>query len=220
MWRGFALWTMDLLPKMNRLSARIFVGLVVLLCLALLASSLTLVVDGGPGREHRNALVCLNNLRKMGELLAAREAAGNLRQPDGAAFLLQVAPDLGDDDLKVFVCPAEQVPDPTRPDEGTPEFVDLFRRALPRDGPDARMCSFAGPDFTRFPDRPGDGPRIWACDRCRGGGPHHKDGLAVLWSTGKVETIPRREIVGGESGRIILGPDSPDPRLRTLFVGD
>ncbi|MCU0726498.1 MAG: hypothetical protein MUE73_12025 [Planctomycetes bacterium] len=170
--------------------------------------------DGG-----KSLLCCQNNLRQIGELLTARAAAGSLRRLDGAAFLLQVASDLNDDDLKVFICPAERGPDPKRPTPGMPESLDLYRKVFPRAGPDGRMCSYAGPDFTSYPDRPGDGRRIWACDRCRGGVPHHRHGLSVLWSNGKVEVIPFRDIAGcdPEKPRIILGPDSPDPRLRPLM---
>lgn len=166
----------------------------------------------------RNRTICMDHLRQLGAHLRALESRGELRYLTGEAFLLQVAGELPDDQLEIFVCPAHE--DPGRPRPGTAEFVKLYRDLDLKSRDLADRTSYAGPDYRNFPPPlPGRvaGRRIWACDRGVDGRPDH-DGLCVLWSDGSVEFLGIGDLQGHdpETRAIQLGENSPDPRLRRV----
>jgi prepilin-type N-terminal cleavage/methylation domain-containing protein len=191
--------------------------LVVITIIAALVGMVTLIIP--KGQEARNLLACQNNLRQIGGLLATMKAGEGYKWYNGAAFLLQVYDQVSDDDLKVFICPAEQRVDPSEP--GSAEFISMYRKEmnLKDNKVDDKMCSYAGPNWKDFPNNPtSTETRLWGCDKCRGNVPHHKDGLAVLFAnSGKVETIKFKDLVGHtEPGQVIVGPNSPDKRLESM----
>jgi len=59
---------------------------------------------------------------------------------------------------------------------------------------------------------------LWACDRCANGESHH-EGIVVLSSTTKVERLGVDELPGMTDDEIIVGPSSPDSRLRKMTFG-
>lgn len=163
---------------------------------------------------------CMNNLRQIGGLLASRQAGEGLKEYSGPAFLLQVADDLQDEDLGLFICPGEpKGAAPDRPPVGSPEFIrmywDLTPADLAKDRDWSRYTSYAGPNWRQFP-REKDADRLWACDHCAGGAAHH-DGITVLWNSSKVDFLKPDELTGMSAGLIQVGPDSPDPRLEKMI---
>jgi hypothetical protein len=165
--------------------------------------------------------VCLNNLRAIGGVLVERQLSGvDIRRHSGASFLLQIAPVVKDSQLSVFLCPEEPAP-PDRPAPGTPEFVEMYRSVEDLSALDEaalrRMCSYAGPDWEGHPFEPEAVEfRLWAADACFGGRPHHRRGLVVLYDNGATVFLETERIASAGEDRVVVGPDSPDPRLRTL----
>ncbi|MCU0726499.1 MAG: type II secretion system GspH family protein [Planctomycetes bacterium] len=193
--------------------------LVVITIIAALVGMVTLIIP--KGQEAKNLLTCQNNLRQVGALLSTMQAGQGFKWYNGAAFLLQVFDQVSDDDLKVFTCPSEQSPDPTKPEPGSAEFTAMYRKdmSLKDNKVEDKMCSYAGPNWKDFPNNPtSTETRLWGCDKCKGNVPHHKDGLAVLFAnSGKVETIKFKDLVGHtEAGQVIVGPNSPDKRLEAM----
>jgi len=158
------------------------------------------------GNEVRDRFGCMNNLKALGELLMARKAGrGKLRPLEGAAYVLQVAPDVNDEDLDVFLCPGAP-----GADELGADFADAIRKLRPEHA--GRLCSYRGPDQTALAAWKKANPGKRAIVACCAQGddgllPYHGDGICVLYETGKVEFIP---------GPVQVGPDSPDPRFRHL----
>ena len=193
-----------------------------LLGIAALVAMTTLVVPKERGTKHR--VVCMNNLRQISALLVARHSSGTLHKYDGPAFLLQVAEDVTDEDLAAFICPGEpEGSAPDRPPVGSPEFIRMYRELtqedLAEDRDWSRYTSYAGPNLKDFPvDRYWDDDRLWACDRCPDKTPHHA-GVAILWATSKVDFLALEHLGGSDDGKVIVGPDSPDPRLRKMSLG-
>jgi len=194
--------------------------LVVITIIAALVGMVTLIIP--IGQEKKNQVTCQNNLRQIGGLLATMQAGQGFKSYNGAAFLLQVAEQVNDEDLKVFTCPGEQNPDATKPDSGTADFITMYRKELNlKEGKvEDKMCSYAGPNFKDFPVNPtSTKTRLWGCDKCRGAVPHHKDGIAVLFAnSAKVELIKFTDLVGydAEAGQVVVGPNSGDDRLKSM----
>ena len=134
------------------------------------------------------------NFRQIGALLMMKDMGGRpIRKYSGPAFLLQVAKDIQDDDLSVFLCPDEPVDaHPTRPEIGTAESVKLYRTIKPDRVEDWSLyTSYAGANWGEFPrDAASRDSRVWAC--C----PHH-DGVVVLWDSSKVTFIDGEDLERG-----------------------
>ncbi len=193
-----------------------------LLGIALLVGGKTPVFP--QGFEVKDRIQCMNNLRLLSDLLVARHSVGNLKRYDGPAFLLQVAPDVADEDLAVFLCPGEPEGFASgRPAVGSPEFIRMYRDLTEEDLSESRdwsrYTSYAGPDLKNFPvNRYWPEGRLWACDRCPGGKPHHL-GVAVLQADTRVDFLAPEHVKGFEDGRVIVGPGAPDQRLKKMSVG-
>lgn len=196
--------------------------LVVITIIAALVGMVTLVIP--EGTAARNKVECMNNLRQVGGLLQARDAGNKLKNYIGAGFLLQVAEEVNDSDLKVFICPGEEenMDDP-RPEAGTDEFVAMFRKdmELPLKVED-RFTSYAGPNWRDYPpQKAGEArqkSRLWGCDKCRNGAAHH-DGIVTLYNTSKVEFIDFKDIEGmsQDDGLIYVGKNSENPLLEKMI---
>jgi hypothetical protein len=171
--------------------------------------------------EDRKArTVCMNNMREVLGLLISRQATRRLRFYSGSAFVLQVAPLIRDENLTVFRCPGDSM----KRSKLGPGVVELYRNAkLPADGT-LKLTSYAGPNWKDYPlrtvGREAGKSRLWICDACPGGKPHHRGGICVGYSSGKVEFIPIKDLKGHDPAKqkIIVGPDSPDPRLKMMTV--
>ena len=203
----------------------LILALVVVVALVGIAVLVTTMIPVGPqgkGVEHR--VVCMDNLRQIGALLAKRYTAGSFRKYDGPAFLLQVATDLTDEELAIFLCPGEpEGSAPGRPRVGSPEFIRMYRELTREDLGGQRdwslYTSYAGPNLRDYPvDKLWSEDRLWACDRCPDGAPHHA-GLAILYATSEVDFLAPEHVNGTEDGKVIVGPGSPDPRLEKMSLG-
>lgn len=167
------------------------------------------------GAKTQDRLECMNKLRLLGSLLVVRKTMGKpVTRYSGPAFLLQVAGEIDDGDLETFVCWSEPMADRSpRPGLVSPDFARRYREMNLDEVTDWNCySSYAGANWKDYPDDPTSREaRIWAC--C----PHH-DGVTVLWDSSKVTFIEAEELKrGGPDGdEIILGPDSPDPRLRKV----
>ncbi len=154
----------------------VFFGALLLAALLLLGS---LSHPWQPDDEFRARTGCLARLNALGGLLLDAREEGALRVLAGAAFLAQVADRVNDEELGIFLCPA----DPEAPAEN--------RRA-------ALHCSFRGPDLEtarRFVEGtllPGTVIAAEARGRSNGEPPHSSD-WCVLRASGKVEMLPSAE---------------------------
>lgn len=195
--------------------------LVVITIIAALVGMVTLVIP--KGQEAKNRVTCMNNLRQIGGLLATLNAGSGAKPYNGAAYVLQVAGDVGNSDLGVYVCPGEpENMDDARPEAGSPEFIKMYREDmdLKKGKVEDRYTSYAGPNWTAFPQsKAGVGKqetRLWACDKCRNGAAYH-DGIVVLYSSSKVDFLKLDQLEGhSDDGTIIVGQESPDPRLAKM----
>jgi prepilin-type N-terminal cleavage/methylation domain-containing protein len=195
--------------------------LVVITIIAALVGMVTLIIP--KGEKAREQLECMNNLKQIGDSLKLLDVGGKLKNYLGAAFVLQVASDVNDADLGVFVCPGEpENYDDPRPAVGSDEFKAMYRKEMELPTKiEERFTSYAGPNWRDFPPRKaGTGAteeRLWACDKCRNGGAHH-DGVVVLHESTKTEFIDFKDLKGmGTEGEIIVGKNSPDPRLEKMI---
>ncbi len=197
--------------------------LVVITIIAALVGMVTLIIP--KGQEAKNRVECMNNLRQIGGFLATIHTGDGFKPYSGAAFVLQVAGDVSDEDLDVFICPGEpdNMDDP-RPEVGSQAFIDMYRKEmdLKTGKVNASFTSYAGANRKDYPHpKAGPGARktqIWACDKCRNGQPHH-DGIVVLYSSTKVGFLKLEDLHGqdAEAGTIIVGPDSGDERLEKMI---
>ena len=172
----------------------------------------------GDGSSPAPSSVVVERLRKLGRHLAKLERDGNLRRYQGAAFLLQVKDRIPAGDLEIFINPADSnPPGDSRPPTGSMAFTEMYRDLDLPSGVLPRHCSWAGPNWTDFPDRPDGGRRIWACDACLSDRAP-QNGVYVLWSDGAVEFLRLSSIEGANprTRTVYVGPHSPDPRLRTV----
>jgi len=166
---------------------------------------------------ERGCRDCEQKLALIGRKLITRQAMGKQRRYSGPDFLLQVAPDLSDEELGCFVAEWDDELMARIPAPGTPEFVRLYRARGGLGAP----CSWAGPDWQRYPRKrrtSHDGPgRIWACDRLDEDLPIHPD-ILVLYETGGIDWIPIDRIEGADPniGLVSLGEDATDPRFRKM----
>jgi prepilin-type N-terminal cleavage/methylation domain-containing protein len=197
--------------------------LVVITIIAALVGMVTLVIP--KGQEAKNRVQCMNNLRQIGALLVTKNAGNGVIPYSGAAFVLQVADEIGDEDLDVFVCPGEGPnPDDMRPTVGDKEFIAMYRKDMDLKGGkvEDRFTSYAGPNWKGFPQAKAGAAarkaRVWGCDKCRNGEAYH-DGIVVLYTSSKVDFIKFEKIEGmsTDDGEIIVGPDSPDSRLEKMI---
>ena len=196
--------------------------LVVITIIAALAGMVAALVPVATAARYKAE--CGNNLMQIGGYLAALRSGEGIQYRSGAGFLLQVANRVKDDDLSIFICPGESGnADDPRPRSGTREFVAMYREGLDVEAGkiEDRHCSYAGPNWHDYPITL-TGPkslktRFWACDRCRNGHAHHS-GLMVLYDSSKVGMIQLRDLGGHteDSERILVGKDSPDPRLEQM----
>jgi len=196
--------------------------LVVITIIAALAGLVAAIIPFAIAKSEET--VCRNNLMQIGGILTTMKTSGNIQNLSGAAFVLQVAEHVNDADLDVFVCPGEpgDAADP-RPKPGRPEFIAMYRDQLDlKTGKvEDRHCSYAGPSLRDFPmARAGAESRkirLWACDKCRHGHAHH-DGVMALHTSSKVQLIKIEDLAGhdADEGMIVVGADSPDPRLRKM----
>jgi prepilin-type N-terminal cleavage/methylation domain-containing protein len=196
--------------------------LVVITIIAALVGMVTLVIP--KGQEAKNRVTCMNNLRQIGALLVALDAGPGVKEYNGAAFVLQVAGEVKNEDLDVFVCPGEpdNMDDP-RAAANTPDFIAMYRDQMDlKSGKvEERFTSYAGPNFRKYPVAKA-GPaanetRLWACDKCRNGAAYH-DGIVVLYTSSKVDFLKLEDLEGHNvaDGTIRVGPDSGDPRLSKM----
>jgi prepilin-type N-terminal cleavage/methylation domain-containing protein len=198
--------------------------LVVITIIAALVGMVTLVIP--KGQEAKNRVECMNNLRQVGGILATMKSGEGLKPYNGAAFVLQVASEVNDEDLKVFVCPGEEFnPDDPRPAINEPGFIEMYRKEMDLKGGgqiEDRYCSYAGPNWREYPEAKAGAAakktRIWACDKCRNGQAHH-NGIVVLYTTSKVDFIKLEDLEGQnlEEGTINVGQGSLDPRLEKMI---
>lgn len=170
--------------------------------------------------HHDGSLGCMHQLSAIGGELIWLKASRRLRLYNGAAFLLQAKDRVSEGSLHYFLCPNDRGERGGRPPIGSAALTDWYRNLTLPGGVDEAYCSYAGPDWRRRPPGKDDGrkkTRLWACCRCPDGVTRH-NGLVVLWSTGSVEKIPLEEIEGYdyEEDVVVIGPDSPDARLRDL----
>lgn len=171
-----------------------------------------------PSKDRENQVRCLENLRQLGGLLTVQKVSGkDFHKRSGPAFLLQVSEEMDHLDLMVYRCPGEPADNhPVRPALGSSDLFGVYadvRRRPDKVEDFGLFTSYYGANWKDFPPDPtGMESRIWAC--C----PHH-DGVIVLWDSSKVSFIEKSDLkLGGPGGdEIILGPDSPDPRLRTVI---
>lgn len=198
----------------------IIIGGVFLLIVAVLVVLAARIDPLGDEVKHR--VHCMNNLYRIGTLLVAKQVGEGLRPLSGPAFLLQVVGELNDEDLDVFICPAEpEGAAPNRPPLNSAEFIRMYRDLKPsdltRDLDWSRYTSYAGPNLKDFPIQSGSGgSRLWAGDACGGGHPHH-DGIVVLYASPKVVFIKPENLKGMRGDEILVGPRSPDPRLEKMI---
>ena len=91
------------------------------------------------GHVDPHLVTCMNNLRQLSMLKSERLDAERLQLLPGSAFLRQMATDLDDADLEVFLCPD----DPRYPSliGNRDDLVKRYRADL-RTAP----CSYRGPD--------------------------------------------------------------------------
>ncbi|MHC4469916.1 MAG: type II secretion system protein [Planctomycetota bacterium] len=194
--------------------------LVVITIIAALVGMVTLVIPQANKAKEKS--VCMNNLKNIGDILIAKKAGKGWVKYSGAAFLLQIANEVKDEDLVVYVCPGEEGnPDDPRPESGSAEFIEMYRSMKLQEGVEDRYTSYSGPNWKQFPEkragRESLKTRIIGCDKCRDGAPHH-DGIVVLYDTSKVGFMELEELTGHdeEQGLIIVGGDSPDERLQKM----
>ncbi|MHC4858617.1 MAG: hypothetical protein ACYTDY_00835, partial [Planctomycetota bacterium] len=134
------------------------------------------------GPKHQR--VCQNNLKNLGDILIARRAGMGWTEHSGAAFLLQVAEEIQDEDLMVYICPGEPPnPDDPRPELGSPAFVEMYHDLELPGGIEHRHCSYAGPDWSKLRPRRRDVNYVIGADKCRHGRLHHADGIVVLYDS-------------------------------------
>ncbi len=197
--------------------------LVVITIIAALVGMVTLVIP--KGKEVKDRVTCMNNLRQIGSLLVALDAGPGVKEYSGAAFVLQVAGDVKNEDLDVYVCPGEgENMDDPRPSTSDPEFVAMYREEmnLKSGKVEDRFTSYAGPNWKAFPKskagKAKQETRLWACDKCRNGAAYH-DGIVVLYSSSKVDFIKLENLEGHsvDKGTIDVGPDSGDKRLAKMI---
>lgn len=178
----------------------------------MLALLVALFLVNAPDSGGCQSLMFMRNLRSIGRMLRELEEAGHIRDYRGAAFLLQMKDRMQDLELVAFRCPLDEATEAEGPLLGSSEWVSSYRDLTLPEGVEPSQCSYAGPDR-----RQGKGKRIWACCVSRDGVPRH-EGLHVLWSTGLVESIDLEDVKGYDPirNRVVIGPESPDPRLRGL----
>ncbi len=194
--------------------------LVVITIIAALVGMVTLVIP--QGQEKKDLVTCMNNLNQIGGLLATLQAGKGYKEYSGAAFVLQVADEVGDEDLKVFNCPGDK--DAARPESGSAEFIAMFRKDMNlKEGKvEDKHCSYAGPNFKDHPipkaGAAAKETRLWACDKCRNGAAQH-NGIVVLYTSTKVEKLEVADLEGHnkEEGTIVVGPNSGDKRLAKMI---
>ena len=200
--------------------------LVVITIIAALAGLVVALVPQLIGQSEETQ--SMNNLKNIGGILMAKQAAGKMKKWSGAGFLLQVKDKVKDEDLKVFISPSDDN-FPDRPLAGSDEFIRMYRELKDlKAGVENKHCSFAGPNWSKFPEvKTGTESlksRLWGSDRCYQGLPFHSGGVVVLYDTTKVEIIELKEIKGAdlEQGLVQLGPNSPDDRLKKMcyFAGE
>jgi len=170
---------------------------------ALIAMVASAVSRAGPAK---NRLVCMNNLRQMGGLLAAASLEGRTRAIPGAGYLLQLRArgEVLEGDERVFFCPQ----DPAFEETGKPGLSARYAR-LDLERPPEGLCSYRVRDFRRFPVRP-DSPRREPVAVC----PHHADGVAVLYADGTAAFLGREALGLRPEDAVVIGPSSPVEFLR------
>jgi hypothetical protein len=120
-----------------------------------------------PSHRAHPRVYCMNNLRSMGYLIFEEGEPGRLERVPGSGFLKQLAIDVRDEDLGIFVCPGDPrypfADDPDQPwlVENLEDLVKRYRRDW-RTAP----CSYRGPDAELLAEalRPNAPRLIIACD--------------------------------------------------------
>lgn len=172
--------------------------------------------------KHHPALECMNDLRQIGGHLAMQEHRGeDIFAHSGSRFILQIAPMVKDDDLKVFIC----YKDDRHGNLLSWENIDALPQLYREDWPTA-PCSYRGPDDELLArlriDPDPDVPVIIACDMNGPDGlqPQHPTGVCCLWSNSKVTFVEWKDMVGSDRFPVVVpvpvGPNSPDLRFRHL----
>ena len=194
--------------------------LVVITIIAALVGLVTLLIP--EGEEARKKAQCMNNLRQIGGLIVTRQSSGKqVMNYSGAPFLLQVANNIKDTGLEVFICPGESGVQ-GRPETGTQDFIDMYRKNeknLMKLDEDAlsKMSSYAGANWAEHKYNPASNEsRIWGCDACMGRIPYHR-GIVVLWDSNKVNFIDVDSLEGQREDQIVVGPGSGDKRLEKMI---
>ncbi|MBD3336857.1 MAG: hypothetical protein GF355_15195 [Candidatus Eisenbacteria bacterium] len=173
----------------------------------------------GPDPGVRTKLtVCSENLKRIGTLLASMAERGDdIFQESGSRFLLQVAPEMSDEELVAFICPGDPGYAHLVSGESREELTSLYRKDW-RSAP----CSYRGPDaaFVQTLRSGGslEGAGIIACDMNgpKGNEPYHGDRVIALLGDGRVIMVSLNWMREAYDGSIAVGPDSPDPRFRHL----
>jgi hypothetical protein len=189
--------------------------LLLLFALVLGGLSVVALLEGLQSHNHRASprVACMNNLRQIGGLMRGRMAEERMERVPGSAFLKQMAPDIRDEDLVVFLCPKD-----SRYSSLLANQDDLVKHY--REDWRTAPCSYRGPNAELLAEAfAPDAPRlILACDHCgpAGSDPWHETGVVVLFNDGRVDFILWEEMEGYDGGPVPVGPGSPDPRFRRL----
>ncbi len=197
----------------------------ILIVITIIAALVGLVAALIPkGIKAKEKTTCLKNLSELGGLLITRRAGkGWNTRLNGAAFLLQVADEIQDENLRVFICPGEpKSVAPDRPEVGSQEFIEMYRSMNLKEGVRAEYTSYAGPNWKDYPParagRAALESRVIACDRCADGQAYH-DGICVVYDSSSTRFIDSKEIAGFDPdvGAIIVGKNSKDKRLKKMI---
>lgn len=200
----------DVWPRWKAVMFLAFYVLLAAITLVLLVSVFVHIPRHPP---HGKAIDCMNDLKQIGVLLTLRRQKGEeIFTESGSRFLLQVAPDLADHDLDVFLCPLDMRYAALR-ESALVEMLRTDWRTAP--------CSYRGPDEWLLAQlRANPDPKTLRVVACDMGGPDgdepHHEGVVVLYEDGRVDFLDWDEIEGADGDPVPVGPNSPDPRLRHL----
>jgi prepilin-type N-terminal cleavage/methylation domain-containing protein len=182
--------------------------LVVMAIMAALMAMVASAVVRAP--TAKNKLVCTNNLRQLGALMASAAIDGKVKRHTGAGYLVQFRAkgQVLEGDEAVFLCPQ----DDAFAASGRPGFSARYA-SLDLDRVPSDLCSYLVRDWKRSPVA-ADSPRKEPVAAC----PHHREGVTVLYQDGSVRFLDREVLGIDPKDPIVFGPGSPSEDLR-VFPG-